>query len=467
MKHIFENIQPLTKRIKSFCEAFLGLKKNQAVLEAQRCPQCSQPTCIEGCPLGVDVPGFVRALREKENLKALHRIREQNSLAGICGRICSAPCQKACILNNEKNGEPINIKMLERFAFDHGRSRIRQLFNAESSNRNNHKVAIVGSGPSGLMAASVLVELGYKVKIFEAFYLPGGILRYGIPEFKLPKKVLDEEIAYIESLGVEIETNCLVGKTQTILDLRNRGYEVILLAMGSSAAKTLDIKGSDLKRVYFAQEFLMRLNLTNDSQSIAIQPSGFLGDKIIIIGSNAMAVDCARAAIRFNKKVVVVYPQTEADMDVSNVELKCAREEGVQFEVLVNPVEMLSDEDDSVKAVRCVRMDFADKDGKGSWKVVPVKNSEFLIEADTVILSDKVISNSLIAKDIEGLKINRDSSVWVKKDQYATSVDDIFAVGGVVDASSSFIEVLSQGKKAAEKIDSYIQEKSKNDKADI
>ncbi|MDP8265015.1 MAG: FAD-dependent oxidoreductase [Candidatus Aceula lacicola] len=467
MKRIIENIEPVLKRLKSFCEVVLGFKKNQAVLEAQRCPQCSHPKCIEGCPLGVDIPGFIRALREKNNLKALHRIREQNGLAGICGRLCSAPCEKACILNEEEGVDPINIKALERFSFDQGQSKIKQIFNAESANRNNRKVAVVGSGPTGLTAASILVEAGYEITIFEALHLPGGILRYGIPEFRLPEKALDIEIEYITSLGIEIKTNCLIGKTYTIFDLMDMGYEAVLLAIGASAPQMLDIPGAQLKGVHFAQEFLMRTNLAGEQQSLKTEMPDLFGKEIAVIGSGTMALDCARIAVRLDKQATIIHSQTEDDIEATGEECNHAKEEGVKLEVLTSPVEILSDENDCVKGIRCVRMDFVDKDGKGLWKVVPVKNSEFAVEADTVILADKGASNSLIIREMKDLKINKDGSIWIKKNEYMTSVDGVFAAGGVVNQSLNLIEALCQGKEAAQKIDLYLQKKNQNEEKNI
>ncbi|MDD3374817.1 MAG: FAD-dependent oxidoreductase [Candidatus Omnitrophica bacterium] len=463
MKRISENIQPALKRLKSFCEVVLGFKKNQTVSEAHRCPQCSHPKCVVGCPLKIDIPGFIRSLREGNSAKALHRIREQNSLAGICGRLCSAPCEQTCILNEEEGADPISIKGLERFAFDQGQSAFKQLFNAESSNQNNRKVAVVGSGPTGLTAASVLVEAGYQTTIFEALHLPGGILRYGIPEFRLPKKVLDDEIKYIESLGVNIQTNCLIGRTSTIADLKDLGYEAILLATGASVSEMPDIPGAQLKGVHFAQEFLMRTNLINEQQSFKSEIADLFGEKIVVIGSDTMALDCVRVAVRLNKQATVICSQGEDGIQATESEREHAKEEGVHLEVLTSPIEILSDENNCVKAVRCIRMDFADKDGKGLWKVVPVKNSEFIIEADTIILSDMGTSNSLIMREVNDLKISKNNSIWIKKNEYSTSVDGVFAAGGVVDKSLSLIDALYQGKTAAQKIDSYIQEKNKNE----
>ncbi len=283
-----ETVQPKQKRTKNFNEVSLGYSKKVAVEESRRCPQCADPVCVNACPIGINIPGFIRRLREGNVGGAYELIREQNPLPSICGRICLAPCELACILNEEKN--PIGIRALERYAADN-RSRSGR---KEASNRGM-KIAIVGSGPAGLSAAAVLAQKGYQVRIFESMDQPGGVLRYGIPEFRIPNKILEAEINEIKALGVEIETNCMIGNTKTMDDLKTEGYVAILLAMGAGIPKFMEVPGSHLGGVYYGEEFLMRINQKRSTQFP-------LGNKIVVIGSGNTALDCARVAVRLQDR---------------------------------------------------------------------------------------------------------------------------------------------------------------------
>ncbi len=451
-------IQPSEKRIKNFSEVALGLKKKQTLEEAQRCPQCSDPECVKGCPLGVDIPGAIRSIREGDFSKALHKIRERNSLAGICGRLCTAPCEQICILNKEENGSSIPARALERFVFDHGQSKFKQLFNEEKTNCINKKIAIVGSGPTGLMAGADLAKDGYAVTIFEALHLPGGSLGYRMPEFRLPKKVLQDEIGYILSLGIEIKTDCLIGCTYTIEQLFDMGYEAVLLATGSGIQSRPSILKEDYIGVHFAQDFLMRVNLLNANHSNHMT-SPNIGDNVVVIGSGAKAIDCARSAVRLKKQVTILHPETEDDLGILQNEKNYAKDEGVRLEVLTTPVKIIADNELRVKAVECIRMDFADIDGKGEWKLTSVDGSEFIIGADTIIFAEESEPNTSILSKAPGLKINKDGSVWTKNEDQKTSLKGVFAAGGVVQGEMNLIDTLCDGKKAAQEIDNYIQER--------
>ncbi|MDP8265603.1 MAG: FAD-dependent oxidoreductase [Candidatus Aceula meridiana] len=450
-------VQTPAKRVKNFHEVELGFSKRQAMEEARRCPQCTNPKCVAGCPLGVDIPGFIRSIREGDFLRALQKVRENNNLAGFCGRLCSAPCEQACILNEEKNVQAIGIRALERFAFDHGQSKVRQIFNAESTNQTNKKVAVVGSGPAGLVVAAQLAEDGHAVTVFETFEKSGGFLNYGVPEFRLPKKVLDNEIDYVKSLGVEIKNLSFIGRTHSIEELFSSGYNAIVLTTGAGIPKPCGLSRQEASGVYFAQEFLMRVNFAGGHLILRPAEPFALGEKVVVLGCGELAVDSARVAVRFGKNVMVVHSSTEEDMKVSQEQKQQAKEEGVRFEILAEPVELCVDEQNHVKGIKCLRLDFADAGEKGEWKLIPVKDSEFIIEADTVILAGESKVNSYIAKLTQGLKVDSQERFYRKKDQAQTSAKNIFAAGAAALGPANFIEVLSDSKNVSNQIDLFLR----------
>jgi len=454
-------MQAPAKRIKNFQEVALGFSKKQAMEEARRCPQCAQPQCVQGCPLGIDIPGFIRSIREGDFLKALQKIREQNNLAGFCGRLCSAPCEQVCILNEEKNAQPISIRALERFAFDHGQSKFRQIFNAESTNRTDKKVAVVGSGPTGLVTAAQLAEDGHDVTIFETLEQSGGFLNYGIPELRLPRKVLEDEIDYIKSLGVKIKNLSFIGRTQSIEEIFADGYNAVVLATGAGIPVSQHLLGQEALGVYFAQEFLMRVNFVGKHLILRPAEPFALGKKVVIIGSGELAIDSARLAVRFGKSATIIHRSMEEDMKVSLEQKQQAKEEGVHFEILAEPIEFCKDENNHVKGVKCLRLDFADTKGKGKWKIIPVKDSEFILEADTVIMAGETKANSYISKLTQGLEIDDQGRFCRKKDQSQTSMSRVFATGSAALGPAEFIEVLSDSKKVSRQVDLFLRQEGK------
>lgn len=434
-----------------------GVAKKQAVDEAIRCPQCADPVCKRGCPLEIDIPVFIRLLREGNPNEALAKIREANHLTAICGRMCSAPCEDACVLKEEH--APISIRALERYAWDHGHKRIEAQGSRGKQQATMAKVAVVGSGPSGLTAAVELSKLGFKITVFESLHWAGGVLRYGIPAFRLPQRVLESELEYVESFGVEIKTNVAIGQTNSLKELFEMGYNAILLAVGAGVPKFSQIPGENLAGVYFAEEFLMRFNLMRAHQYPRDGTSPWLGKKIVVVGSKMAAFDCARIAARLGREAVVVHAGTQDDMHLSQEERGYAKQEGVRLEVLAKVLEFLPDEKKRVKAVKCVRMDFADPEASGQWKIVPAAGSEFFLEADTVVMAIGHQPNTyLMNKTNAELRTNKDGTFWTHKNSFMTSISGIFVGGDCETGPGPLVRAMGKGKEVAREISSYLKQ---------
>ena len=444
-------VQPAQKRIKNLSEVALGFSKREAMEEAVRCPQPAQPEHIHRCPLGIDIFGFIRRIREGDAPGALAKIREQNHFPGICGRICSAPCQKDLY---EEEHWSIDIRALERYAADNGQ---RKLSLETGAIKKGKKIAVIGSGPSGLTAAADLANLGYSTVVFEALHLAGGILRYGIPEFRLPKKILDAEISYLKLLGVEIKTNCFIGPTHTLKELFDMGFSAVYLALGAGVPKFLGIPGENLSGVYSVSEYLLRANLTDVASK---DNSLATGKKIVVVGTGTDALDCARVGIRLGKETVIVYELTQEEFKGSRKEIEYAKEEGVKFEMLTRPLEILNDGRNGVKGLRCIKMDFADSESTGKWRLMPVGDSEFIINTDAVVVSGGYRPNSFIGRFTADLKLNDDGSIWVDEYTNMTSIPGVFAGGDVVHGHNAVIHAMAASKKAAREINRYLQQKS-------
>lgn len=448
-------LQSPEKRVKNFSEVSLGFTKKQAVEEARLCPQPADPNYLHGCPLGIDLLSFIRSLRENDFTGALRKIRERNNLPSVCGRICSAPCEK----ENPADSEKINlgIRAFERAAGDYGQGRLSK---QQKPRRKLEKIAVVGSGPSGLTAAGDLAKLGYPVTIFEALDVAGGSLRYRIPEFRLPKKVLDAEIDYIKSLGVEIKLNYFIGRSATIKEILDAGYGVVCLAVGAGVPKFSSIPGEHLNRVYLASEFLMRLNLSESNlSSKSVRPLN-VGGTIAVIGFDETALDCARISLRLGKETILLCERSEEEMKASQAEVRQAKEEGCKMELFTKAIEILSDENHCAKGIKCIKMDFADPHASGKWQLVPVEGSDFIIKADTVVIATEYQPNSFLCDITEGLMANSDGSVGTHRDSFATSLKGVFATGEAVLGPSPAVDAMASAKKAVLEIDSYLKEKA-------
>ncbi|VAX35197.1 Glutamate synthase [NADPH] small chain [hydrothermal vent metagenome] len=402
--------------------------------------------------MGVDVPAFIRLLREGDVNAALEVIIQSNCLPSVCGRICSAPCEIACVLTDE-GADPIGIRHLERYAADFGKVQKSR----EKIVRAGKKVAIIGAGPSGLSAAMQLARKGYQVTIFEALDKPGGVMRYGVPEFRISKKSLDKDINLFKHFGIEIKTTHFMGQNMRLKDILSQGFSALLLASGAGMPKFMELPGANLGGVYYGEEFLMRVNLTKANFFAKYIPTFRIGKKVAVIGSGNTALDCARAAVRFGRTVTLLFRRTEEEMRVQKVEREYGKEEGICFEPLVRPIEILGDQNYFVRGLKCVRMDYADPEQTDHWKLMEVPESEFIMDVDTVIIAIGHRPNTLVRKFSTGLNINDDETIYVDEQTGMTSIEGIFAAGNVVTNAGPVVEALASGKKAAESIDQYLR----------
>jgi len=399
--------------------------------------------------LRINIPEFIRLLREGDVSRAYEVIKERNPLPSICGRICSAPCEAACILTEED--APIGIRGLERYVSDNVRLRP-----TKQEVREGKKIAVIGSGPAGLAAASHLASKGFRVTIFESLDKPGGILRYGIPEFRIPKKILDSEIENLKTFGVEIKTNVYIGQTMTLEDLKQEGFNTILLAVGAGIPKFMNLPGTNLGGVYYGEEFLMRVNLTKGNIFSKQTPKFVMGKKVAVIGSGNTALDCARCALRFDREVMLIFRRTEEDMRVRKDERELALEEGIHFESLVKPVEIISNQNNFVEGIKCLRMDYADPEGMGDWRLMPVPDSEFILDVDTVVIAVGHNPNSVVGRLFPDLALNKDGTIKINTQDLMTSIPAVFACGNVVTNAGPVVEAMASGQEAAEEIEKYL-----------
>lgn len=439
-------LQTVQKRVKNFSEVTLGLSKKQAMEEAMRCPQPTNPEHVHTCPLGVDVYGFIRLIREGNITDACEKIREQNPLASVCGRVCHAPCEQTSFEGEQWS---VPVRALERFAVEYGGRK--ESKKAKSSNQG-HKIAVVGSGPAGLTAAVQLAKKGYTVTVFEAFHVSGGTLRYAVPELRLPRKILNEEIEYVKSFGVSVSTDALIGQTFGLQELLEKEYAAVLLAVGSGVPQLPGIPGENLKGVLLASEFLIRVNLMHAHFFPNYETSLPVGKKVVVIGGGADTLDVARLCIRLGKEVVLIYEGTEDGMDAQRQDIEFAKEEGVAFEAFAKPLQILGESDGRVNGVKCIRMDFADPTSSGKWKLTEVKGSEFTVSCDTAILSGIYKPNALLGKLTPDLKMKKDGTFFTKANSFSTSVPGVFASQN----APSIVESMALAKKAVLEIDKYL-----------
>ena len=444
-------------RATNFEEVCYGYNIEEATLEASRCLNCKNPRCVGACPVGVKIPQFIAHLASGDIEAAAAKIAEDSSLPAICGRVCpqETQCEGSCILGVK--GEPVAIGKLERFVADYTRDK--GGVKAVCKDNNGHKVAVVGSGPAGLACASDLAKLGYQVTIFEALHRPGGVLEYGIPEFRLPKdKVVKAEIDQVRELGVKIETDVIIGRTVTIDQLIDEeGFEAVFIGSGAGLPKFMGIPGENLNGVFSANEFLTRNNLMKAFKDDYMTPI-HAGKKAVVVGGGNVAMDAARTALRLGADTTIVYRRTENELPARREEVHHAKEEGVKFAMLTNPVEVLSDEKGWVRAIRCIRMELGEPDESGRRSPVPVPGSEFEIEADTVIMSLGTSPNPLISKTTEGLQTNRKGCI-VADSEGATTREGVFAGGDAVTGAATVILAMGAGRKAAAAINEYITNK--------
>lgn len=442
------------KRKTNFKEVALGLTERQAVKEADRCLQCKKPHCVAGCPVEIDIPRFIKHVKEKNYLGGLKTIREFNMLPAICGRVCpqEKQCQGSCILG--KKAKPISIGALERFVADY-ESTVKQPELPEIKYLNGHKVAVIGSGPAGLTVAADLGKLGYDVTVFEALHEPGGVLVYGIPEFRLPNKIINREIDFVKNLGVKIILNWVVGRTQTIEELFQEGFEAIFIGVGAGSPRFLGIPGENLNNVYFASEFLTRVNLMKAHRFPIYDTPVKKARRVAVVGGGNVAMDSARTALRLGaEKVYIVYRRTEKEMPSRLEEIENAKEEGIEFYFLSDPKEVIGDENGCVKALRCNTMVLCEPDESGRRRP-ECTGEEFTIDADQVIMAIGQTSNPVLVRSVKGLKLW--GAGYIKVDKFGkTNIPGIFAGGDIATGAATVISAMGAGKRAARAIDKYI-----------
>lgn len=445
-------------RASNFDEVALGYTADLAVDEAERCLMCKNKPCIAGCPVLIDIPGFIKKVQDSDFEAAYKVIARTSSLPAICGRVCpqERQCEKLC--TRGKNGEPVGIGRLERFVADWHNENVNDI--SEKPESNGHKVAIIGSGPAGLACAGDLAKKGYNVTIYEALHIPGGVLVYGIPEFRLPKSIVSKEIEGLKTLGVKIETDMVIGRVLSIDELLEEfGYEAVFIGSGAGLPKFMNIPGENLCGVYSANEFLTRTNLMKAYQEGGTTPIK-KGGRVVVVGGGNVAMDAARCALRLGSEVHIVYRRSEAELPARKEEIEHAKAEGIIFNMLNNPVEILGDENDNVTKVRCIRMELGEPDDSGRRRPQEVSGSEFDIEADTVIMALGTSPNPLIRKTADGLEFDRRGCIVVDESGM-TSRNEIFAGGDAVTGAATVILAMGAGKTAAAAIDEALMKKSK------
>ena len=442
-------------RATNFEEVCYGYDGNEAMLEATRCLHCKNPRCVSACPVNVSIPEFIAAVAAGNFADAASVIARDSSLPAVCGRVCpqETQCEGSCVLGVKS--EPVAIGKLERFVADWSMKNGKK--DIEKAPSNGHKVAIVGSGPSGLACATDLARLGYDVTIFEALHKAGGVLEYGIPEFRLPKeRVVAAEIGEVRKLGVKIETDVVVGRTVTVDSLLDKeGFSAVFIGSGAGLPRFMNIPGENLNGVFSANEFLTRNNLMKAYRHDYLTPV-YTGRKVVVVGGGNVAMDAARTALRLGAETTIVYRRTENELPARREEVHHAKEEGIEFRMLTNPVEILSDEKGWVRGIRCIRMELGEPDESGRRSPVPVPGSEFEIETDSVIMALGTSPNPLIARTTSGLETNRRGCI-VADDNGVTSRPGVFAGGDAVTGAATVILAMGAGRKAAAAIDSYIR----------
>ncbi len=444
--------QPPRERVRNFDEVPQGYSEEEAVKEAGRCLQCKRPLCVQGCPVCVKIPEFIGLIAERKFAEAARKLKETNSLPAVCGRVCpqEEQCEARCVLG--KKGEPIAIGNLERFAADWERDH-QQVVVPQMKKRNGRKVAIVGSGPAGLTAAGELVKEGFDVTVFEALHEPGGVLVYGIPEFRLPKRIVAEEIGYLEKLGVKVVRNFVIGRTATIDELMaEEGFDAVFVGSGAGLPSFMHLPGENSVGVYSANEYLTRSNLMKAYRENASTPI-IRGRRVVTVGGGNVAMDSARTALRLGaEKSMIVYRRSEAEMPARNAEIHHAQQEGIEFHLLCNPVRVLADEQGRVRGVECIRMELGEADSSGRRRPVPVKDSEFEIECDVVVIAIGNKPNPLIPDTTPDIDITKWGTIVADEADGRTSKKLVYAGGDIVTGAATVILAMGAGRNAARSV---------------
>ncbi|MCR5791248.1 MAG: NADPH-dependent glutamate synthase [Lachnospiraceae bacterium] len=443
------------ERARNFEEVCYGYNEAEATEEAGRCLNCKNAKCIEGCPVAINIPAFIHEVKEGNMEEASRIISEASALPAVCGRVCpqESQCEGRCIRGIK--GEPVSIGKLERFVADYAREHgIKPKVNVP---KNGKKVAVIGSGPAGLTCAGDLAKMGYEVTVFEALHEPGGVLVYGIPEFRLPKQaVVAKEIENVKALGVRIETNVIIGRSVTVDELKEQ-YDAIFIGSGAGLPRFMGIPGENLNGVYSANEYLTRSNLMkafDENYDTPINP----GKKVAVVGGGNVAMDAARTALRLGAEVTIVYRRSEEELPARVEEVHHAKEEGIQFMLLTNPTEILADENNQVRGMTCIRMELGEPDESGRRSPVEIPGSEFELSVDTVIMALGTSPNPLISSTTEGLTVNRRGCIVADEEFGQTALKGVFAGGDAVTGAATVILAMGAGKAAAKGIDRYLSE---------
>ncbi|WP_010246493.1 NADPH-dependent glutamate synthase [Acetivibrio cellulolyticus] len=445
-------------RNRNFLEVALGYNEDMAKEEAQRCLQCKHRPCVEGCPVNVQIPDFIKLVADGKFEEAYEKIRETNSLPAICGRVCpqETQCEQLCV--RAKKGDSVGIGRLERFTADW------YMANKDPKEvtvqKLNKKVAIVGSGPAGISCAGDLAKMGYDITIFEAFHTPGGVLMYGIPEFRLPKSLVQKEIQTVKNLGVDIKTNMVIGKVFTLDELMEEGYKAIFIGSGAGLPSFMGIEGENLNGVYSANEFLTRINLMKAYKFPDCDTPVKVGKSVAVVGGGNVAMDAARSAKRLGaENVYIIYRRSESEMPARLEEVHHAKEEGIVFKLLTNPTKIIGTEDGWVKGMECIEMELGEPDASGRRKPAPKKGSEHIVDVETVIIAIGQSPNPLITSTTPGLDTQKWGGIIAHEETGATSKIGVFAGGDAVTGAATVILAMGAGKKAAKAIDEYIKNK--------
>jgi glutamate synthase (NADPH) small chain len=444
------------KRAHNFHEVALGYSSEQARAEAERCMLCKKPRCVAGCPVDIDIPAFIEKIREGDFIGAARKIKEKNSLPAICGRVCpqEEQCELKCILGIKN--EPVAIGRLERFAADFERDQ-GEVEIPEKADPTGKKVAVVGSGPAGLTVAGDLVKMGHAVTVFEALHKTGGVLVYGIPEFRLPKDIVQMEIDYLEKLGVEIKTSFVVGKLMTVDELLGDGYDAVFIANGAGLPYFLNIPGENLNGVYSANEYLTRANLMKAYKFPEYDTPIKCGKHVAVVGGGNVAMDSARTAMRLGaEEVYLIYRRSRTEMPAREEEIENAGEEGIKFMLLNNPVNIHGNDQGWITGVECVKMELGEPDDSGRRRPIPIQGSEFIVPVDVMVVAVGNGANPIVTSTTAGLDTNRWGNIVADEETGRTSKEGVFAGGDIVTGAATVISAMGAGKRSARAIHDYL-----------